>query len=65
MEKHDVAKKKSEYAIKRLNDLLNSMSAPAFAKQATIVTAKNKRQEGRDRKNKELQEKLDDPNNLE
>lgn len=63
--KHDPAKQKSEDAIKRLNDLLNSMSAPTLAKQANILIAKNKRQEGRERKSKELLEKENDPTNLE
>ena len=65
VKKHDPAKQKSEDAIKRLNDLLNSMSAPTLAKKATILTANNKRQEGRDNKSKKLQEKQEDPTNLE
>ena len=65
VKKHDPAKQKSEDAIKRLNDLLNSMSAPTLAKKANILTANNKRQKRRKKKSKKLQEKQEDPTNLE
>lgn len=56
------AKKKSNDALKRLNQLLESMPTNKTAEKVNIITAKNKRQEARDeKKNPKVEE---DPKDL-
>jgi len=60
--KSKFAKKKSNDALKRLNQLLESMPTSKTAEKINVITAKNKRQEALDeQKNQKVEE---DPKDL-